>query len=68
MQKVYGYIQNYNGEFIETGFSEKGAKVAATRRDEQINGYKTLVVGYRSPINNMFVETSKKVCGKWYKS
>lgn len=68
MQKVYGYIQNYNGAFIETGLSEKGAKVSATKRDEKINGYNTLIVGYRSPINNMFIETAKKVCGKWYKS
>lgn len=56
MQKVFGYT--YMSAFIETGLSEKGAKVAATRAQAK-------QVGYRSPINNMFIPTARKVNGKW---
>lgn len=53
---VYGHV--FMSCFIETGFSENGAKIAATR-------YGSNLVGYRSPINNMFIPTASKVDGKW---
>lgn len=59
MKNVYGYISNDN--FIETGFTEKGAKIAATKAGSE-------EVGYRSYINNMYVNTSMKVCGYWSES
>lgn len=51
MKNIYGYI--YQGTFIETGWSEKGAKIAATAIGAE-------TVGYRSPINNMFIKTATK--------
>jgi|AGFT01.1.fsa_nt_gi hypothetical protein len=56
MQKVWGFV--YMSVFNETGLTEKGAKISATR-----NGCD--LIGYRSPINNMFIETHRKVDGKW---
>ena len=56
MKNVYGYI--YMSAFQETGFSEKGAKVEATKAGSDR-------VGYRSPIHNMFISTSVKCLGKW---
>lgn len=70
MKNIYGYINSYNGSFIEIGFTEKGAKIAATK-DQLLGGFDVdeLVVGYRSYINNMFIETSKKINGsKWIKT
>lgn len=58
MRNVYGYICFDN--FIETGFTEKGAKIAATKNNCNH-------VGYRSYINNMYIETSIKQHGKWCK-
>lgn len=60
MKEVYGYI-NHSGAFVEVGFTERGAKVAATRR-----GYEYTEVGYRSTINNMFIKTSTREVGKWW--
>ena len=65
MSNVYGYIQNYNGAFIEVGLTEKGSKIAATKREIQVNGYDSVTVGYRSPINNMFIATCCRVDGVW---
>lgn len=59
MKNVYGYISNDN--FVETGFTEKGAKIAATKAG-------SVEVGYRSYINNMYVNTSMKICGYWSQS
>ncbi|WP_217846533.1 hypothetical protein [Vibrio alginolyticus] len=57
MQNVYGYV--YMSVFCETGLSERGAKIAASRVGSKI-------VGYRSPINNMFIKTAvKNDAGKW---
>lgn len=57
MQKVYGYT--YMSAFIETGLTERGAKVAASKAGAK-------QVGYRSPINNMFIPTARKNgAGKW---
>lgn len=56
---IYGYI-SYNGNFIETSKTERGAKSAATR-----NG--SLLVGYRSRYSNMFIQTSEKINGVWIK-
>ncbi len=57
MKNIYGYI--LNGEFVETGFTEKGAKIAAKIATKNDPYYKDhdLIVGYRSPINNMFIQT-----------
>lgn len=57
--KRYGYISNYSLSFVEVG-SELGAKNAATR-----NG--SIRVGYRSKINNMYIETHIRddKRGKW---
>lgn len=59
---VYGFI-NHSGAFVEVGFSERGAKVAARRR-----GYQLTEVGYRSNISNMFIKTSELLDGKWVKA
>lgn len=56
-KSIYGYAY-YGGSFIETGFTEKGAKIAATRAGSS-------EVGYRSYINNMYIATSEKIDGKW---
>lgn len=56
---VYGYI-GYSGNFIETSKTERGAKSAATR-----NG--AILVGYRSSISNMFIQTAEKINGVWIK-
>lgn len=56
---IYGFIDN-SGDFVEVGKSERGAKCAASKR-----GYQNTRVGYRSNINNMFVETALRVNGKW---
>ena len=56
MQNIYGYILDYS--FIETGFTEKGAKIAATRAG-------SMEVGYRSYITNMFVSSSYKKGAVW---
>jgi hypothetical protein len=56
MKNIYGYI--LHGDLIETGFTERGAKVAATKAGSE-------EVGYRSPINNMYINTSMKICGSW---
>ncbi|AXH68373.1 hypothetical protein [Vibrio phage R01] len=57
MKNVYGYI--YDSVFCETGLSERGAKIAASRVGASR-------VGYRSPINNMYIETAvKNDAGKW---
>lgn len=57
MKNIYGYL---NGDhFVETGYTEKGAKVAAklaVKRGD-IGEQSDLVVGYRSSINNMFIAT-----------
>lgn len=53
---IYGYA--YNGRFIEVGRSKRGAKMAATMSGSD-------EVGYRSPINNMYIPTDTKVGGKW---
>ena len=57
MTNIYGYVDGYDN-FIETGLTELGAKVAATRKD-------CVEVGYRSCINNMYINTSMKICGYW---
>lgn len=62
MKNVYGWTVLGSG-FQETGFSEKGAKVAAT-----LSGCDHVVVGYRSSTNNMFIETATKICGTWVKT
>ena len=56
MNNVYGYI--LDGNFYETGWTERGAKIAATRAGSE-------EVGYRSYINNMYINTSMKICGYW---
>ena len=56
MDKIFGYI--FNGIFIETGRSEHAAKTQATKNGSQ-------EIGYRSPINNMYIRTARKVKGKW---
>lgn len=56
---VYGYI-GYNGNFIETSKTERGAKSAASRNNSN-------VVGYRSRFSNMFIETAEKINGVWTK-
>lgn len=61
MTTIYGFI-NHSGAFVEVGKSERGAKIAARRR-----GYQLTIVGYRSPINNMFIPTSELIDGKWIK-
>lgn len=58
---IYGYV--YMSVFVETGTTERGAKIAASRVDSE--GTKARVVGYRSPINNMFIATARKFNGKW---
>lgn len=58
---IYGYI--YASVFVETGRTEKGAKIAASRCGSWQDGY--LLVGYRSPINNMFIKTAVKSNGTW---
>ena len=64
MKNIYGYI--YNGELIETGFTEKGAKVAAKK---VLGSDQSIEVGYRSPINNMYVQTSSwcHIMEQWLK-
>lgn len=63
MVKVYGYI--YASVFHETGLTEKGAKIAASRCGAFGD---SLLVGYRSPINNMFIATSRKYTNtQWLK-
>ncbi|CAM0048677.1 hypothetical protein VPH184E373B_0133 [Vibrio phage 184E37-3b] len=57
MNNIYGYI--LDGNFYETGLSERGAKMAATKAGSE-------EVGYRSYINNMYINTSMKICGFWY--
>lgn len=52
MKNIYGYI--LNGDFIETGYTETGAKIAATKAG-------AIEVGYRSYINNMYISTSNKL-------
>lgn len=56
---IYGYI-SFGGSFIETSKTERGAKAAATRNS-------AILVGYRSSINNMFIETAEKINGVWVK-
>ena len=56
MQNIYGYC--FNNQFIETGLTERGAKIAATKAGSE-------EVGYRSYINNMYINTSVKICGHW---
>ncbi|MEE8598925.1 MAG: hypothetical protein V3S69_05365 [Dehalococcoidales bacterium] len=56
MDNIYGYV--YYKSFIETGRTERGAKIAASRAGCN-------EVGYRSYINNMYIPTSRKVAGKW---
>jgi len=57
MVNIFGHV--YMSVFIETGTTEKGAKISATR-------YGSNIVGYRSPINNMFISTAiKNDNGKW---
>jgi hypothetical protein len=55
---VYGYV--FWSVFHETGTSERGAKSGATQSNSTL-------VGYRSPINNMFIPTARKADGKWTK-
>ncbi|CAH9013926.1 conserved hypothetical protein [Vibrio phage 424E50-1] len=55
-KNIYGYI--LDDSFIETGLSERGAKIAATKAGSE-------EVGYRSYINNMYINTSMKICGFW---
>lgn len=63
MNNVYGYI--YASVFHETGFTEKGAKIAASKCGEFSESF---LVGYRSPINNMFIPTARKCINtKWTK-
>ena len=62
MKNIYGYI--YMSVFVETGFTEKGAKIAATKTGSLHNNG-SIVVGYRSYINNMFIKTSVKTNDKW---
>ena len=62
MIKVYGYI-NHSGWFKEVGRSEVGAKITARRA-----GYQQVEVGYRSPINNMYIKTSELIDGEWVKA
>lgn len=57
--KIYGYISARNGEFIETGRTERGAKNMASR-----NGARE--VGYRSAISNMYIKTSIKENNRWW--
>jgi hypothetical protein len=65
MTKVYGYI--YASVFHETGLTEKGAKIAASKCGTWGNDG-GLLVGYRSPINNMFIPTSRKYSNtRWLK-
>lgn len=61
MDKIYGWCSDYTGNFHEVGRTEHGAKISAT-----LHGAK--IVGYRSPINNMFIETATKSSTKWIKS
>lgn len=56
MKNTYGFIDS-GGHFIECG-SEQSAKIFATK-----GAYDT--VGFRSPINNMFIQTHRKMKGKW---
>ena len=56
MKTFYGYI--CNGDFIETGFSETGAKISATRGG-------CIEVGIFDRFNNMFIGTSRKCDGIW---
>lgn len=60
MTNVYGYI--YASVFHETGLTEKGAKIAASKCGSWGNDG-GLLVGYRSYINNMFIATSRKYHG-----
>ena len=64
MKNIYGYI--YNNDFIETGFTEKGAKIAAKK---VLGDDCDLEVGYRSPINNMYIKTSSwcHIMEQWLK-
>lgn len=61
MAKVFGYISNYDLSFREVG-TELGAKNAATRHG-------STRVGYRSNINNMYIETHIRndKTGRWEK-
>lgn len=59
MQIIYGYV--VNGHFVETGLTAKGAKSAATQA-----GFTE--VGYRSPINNMYIPTHYKKDGRWFEN
>ena len=56
MNNVYGYILNDN--FYETGMTERGAKIAATKSGSS-------EVGYRSWINNMYIKTAEKIGNTW---
>lgn len=65
MKNVYGYIQNCDDNFIETGFTLQGAKMVASKREINTNGWNEVIVGYRSSINNMFMATHKNINGEW---
>ncbi|QZI87040.1 hypothetical protein MYOV085v1_p0018 [Vibrio phage 355E48.1] len=67
MRNIYGYIQNCDDNFIETGTTERGAKMVATKRELNTNFWNEVTVGYRSSINNMFIPTAKNVNGIWIK-
>lgn len=70
MYNIYGYISN-SGDFIETGKTEKGAKIAAKLACKNgIANIEDLVIGYRSYINNMFVRTGSycHIMEQWLKT
>lgn len=58
MDNIYGFCLRGSGEFVEVGRTERGAKASASRHG-------CVIVGYRSPINNMFIQTAVKNNGKW---
>lgn len=65
MNNIYGYI--HNDQFVETGRTEKGAKIAASKMALTDQDY--VIVGYRSYINNMFIATAKRYNddNQWFK-
>ena len=52
MKNIYGYICPISFEFIDTGLTELGAKIAARRAGAKM-------VGYRSRINGMYIPTKE---------
>jgi hypothetical protein len=55
--RVYAFASS-RGNAIPCGYSERGAKQSATMSGSDS-------VGYISGINNMYIETHRKVKGRW---